>query len=277
MTGPGTGDSSLYDRVVTVSFSEHLDLLDLHGRAAVASLAQLHPDARVPPRGESARRTAADHWGTLEIWAWSLENPSEHWSRREDIEAPTDYPTLVAGMATEIGRLEASLTDAGPTTAIDYFDRPGTTAEVARVLAHEAITVAHAVSIAAGRTTPTLHPAAASDGIDQALGHWASPEADVVWRAETVEVRATDTDAAWHLSLSQTTGSLEGEFRLVAPSTPAAIVEGPAAEVLWWLHGHVTTENAVSSSGASEAIRALRTTLMHPLEEAPRRRRRWFG
>ena len=39
---------------VDIAFAEHLDLLDLHGRAAVASLAQLGPTDTLPPRGVPA-------------------------------------------------------------------------------------------------------------------------------------------------------------------------------------------------------------------------------
>ena len=263
--------------LMTVSFSEHLDLLDMHGRAAVASLGQLSPDGTVPPRGESVRHAAADHWGTLEIWAWLLENPTGHWSRRAAPKAPADHPTLVAGIAVELGRLETSLLRTGPNTGVDYFGRPGTTAEVARMLAHEAIAVAHAASLAADRSTPTLHPATASDGIDQSLGHWASSDLDAEWRPEALAVRTTDTDSVWHLSLGEATDRPGGAFRLIVPTSPAAVVEGSSENVLWWLHGHASPEGAVTLSGDPETTRCLRTVLLHPVEEKPRRRRRWLG
>lgn len=84
---------------MTVLFREHLDLLEMHGRAAVHSLGQLSADDALPPRGESARSAASDHWGTLEVWAWSLENPSLHWSQGAEQESSAEYPTLVRGVA----------------------------------------------------------------------------------------------------------------------------------------------------------------------------------
>ncbi len=262
---------------MTVSFSEHLDLLDLHGRAAVHSLGRLSPDDGLPPLGDSARGLAEDHWGTLQSWARSLEDPTVHWSQRAQPETPADYSALVAGIGEELGRLGSSLLSAGPQAGIDYFDRPGTVAEVARLLAHEAIAMAHAAGLAAGTTTMALTSAVASDGIDQALGHWGSPEAEGVWQPGTVTVRTTDTDDAWHLSLGREGSNSEDRFRVVAPSVPAAIVEGSANDVLWWLHGYATAEGAVTVDGNRRTIRGVRLVFLRPEEEAPKRRWRLFG
>ena len=113
---------------MTVSFSEHLGLLDVHGRAVVASLEQASPDDRMPPLGETARQIAEEHWDTLEIWAWSLENPTSDWDRRTEPTTPKDYDGLVAGIATHVRRSVQALTATGPAARIDYFGRPGTTA-----------------------------------------------------------------------------------------------------------------------------------------------------
>ncbi|KQZ68825.1 hypothetical protein [Nocardioides sp. Root151] len=261
---------------MTVSFSEHLDLLDLHGRAGAASLGLLQPDDRLPPASTTVRQAVADHWATLEIWAWSLENPDDHWSRRDDVDAPSVHAELVAGIAAELGRLETALRAAGPDTTLDYFGRPGTTAEVARLLAHEAITVAHAASLTAGRATPPLTAEVAADGIDRALGHWAAPEAEVQWLPEIVEIRTSDTGEAWHVGLSWPENVMPAEMRLVSPEAPAVVVEGPAVDVHWWLHGHDLANEAVTVSGVPEVARVLGSALLHPVPEAPRRRR-WFS
>ena len=266
----------LYDRLMTVLFPEHLDLLRMHGRAAGHSLGQLSEGDALPPRGESALSVASEHWGTLEVWAWSVENPGLHWSQRAEPESSADYPTLVRETAAVLDRLVISLLSAGPGASIDYFGRPGTVADVARMLAHEAIAVAHAASLAAGRAPMVLSQAVASDGIDQSLGHWASSESNGAWEPETVAVRTTDTHDVWHLSLGRGSSNSEGEFRVVAPGVPAAVVEGPANHVLWWLHGYTTPADAVRLTGAPKRIRDLRSVLMHPEEEPLRRRRRWF-
>jgi len=205
-----------------------------------------------------------------------LENPGLHWRQRAEPESSADYPTLVRGIAAVLDRLVISLLSAGPDASIDYFDRPGTTADVARLLAYEAIAVAHASSLAAGGATMVLRPAVASDGIDQTLGHWASSETESVWEPETVAIRTTDTDDAWHLSLGRARSNSEGEFRVVAPGVPAAVVEGPADHVLWWVHGYATPADVVRLTGAPRRIRDLRSVLMHPEEEPLRPRRRWF-
>lgn len=262
---------------MSVSFSEHVDLLDLHGRAAVASLGQLQPGDPVPPRNATTREVGADHWSTLEIWAWSLENPKTHWSSREAPDSPPDHEALVAGVTTQLDRLESRLMEVGPDVEIDYFGEPGTTAQVARLLAHEAITVAHAVSLAAGRQSPPLSPAVAADGIDQALGHWQSPDARRTWRPETVALQASDIEEAWHLQVSRSKVGADQEIRLVPAAAAQAAVDGRATDLLSWLHGFSAADQEVSMTGDREALVVLRSSLMHPVPEAPRRRRRWFG
>lgn len=261
---------------MTVTFSEHVDLLDLHGRAAAASLVVLTPGTPVPPRGSSRRALANDHWATLEVWAWSLENPNGHWSSRTEPGTPAGHDELVAGLASNLDRLETALLGSGPDAVIDYFGAPGTTAQVARLLAHEAITVAHAVSLAAERQSPALSNEVAVDGIDQALGHWASPEADEKWSPETLALRASDSGDAWHLQVSRPRAGVDPEIRLVPAATAEATVEGAAVDLLWWIHGHPMADDVVMT-GHPETILALRSSLMHPVPETPRRRRRWFG
>lgn len=257
------------------SFSEHLDLLDLHGRAGVANLHSLTPDAAVPPGDATARQAAQEHWATLEIWSWSLAHPGEHWSEREDPATPADHPALVAAIAAEIGRLGAALREAGPDVSLDYFGRPGTTADVARLLAFEAVTMAHTTGLAAGRPALVLTPAVASDGVGQALAHWASTQPDIVWRSRPVAIRTTDTVAVWYLSLADVVDELAGDFRLASAESPAAVVEGSAQDVLWWLHGHLVPE--VSVTGEDADVRAVKSVFLQPVEKARRPKRRWFG
>lgn len=262
---------------MSVSFSEHVDLLDLHGRAGAASLGQLQPEAPVPPRGSASHDVLRDHWATLEIWAWSLENPTGHWSARAEPETPSDHAGLVAGVVAQVDRLETVLLGSGPELEIDYFGQSGTAAQVARLVAHEAITVAHAASVAADRSSPALSAAVSADGIDQSLGHWESPEAQVKWQPVTVAIRATDTEAAWHLELGQANSGAEPEFRLVTAADPAVVIEGAAADVLWWLHGHAVPTDRVAVSGPADVVAAVRSALDHPVQRPPRKRRRWFG
>lgn len=261
---------------MTLSFSEHVELLELHGRAAVDCLAQLSPEDATLPGGESARQAALEHWATLEIWARTLQNPTVHWSQRARPEAPADYRALVAAIETELRELSRSFDSAGPEVAIDYFGRPGTSAEVARLLAHEAIVVAHRASVAAGHPTMVLHPLVASDGLDQALGHWVSPDASLGGRTDTVAVRATDTKDAWYLSVTRATRDSDEGFRLIEPTRSAVVVEGLSSDLLWWLHGHTVPEGTVKLDGDADVIRLLRSVLLHPVAEAPKRRRWLF-
>jgi hypothetical protein len=259
---------------VDIALAEHLDLLDLHGRAAVASLAQLGPHDTVPPRGVPAYAATLEHWSTLEIWAWTLEHPGRHWSEREDPTAPGGHPEVVAAIAREITHLEELLLAAGPDAGLDFFGRPGTSAEVARLLAHEAISVAHAASIAAGRAAPALHPSAAADGIDRALEHWAEPDADVAWHPRPALLRATDAGQAWPVSFGQDRRGDLGALRSGDAAEPVVVVEGPATGLLWWLHDLPGGEG-VAVNGDPDALRTLRLALDHDVEPVPRRRGRW--
>lgn len=264
-----------------IAFAEHLDLLDLHGRAAVASLAQLGPTDTLPPRAVPAHQATREHWATLEIWAWSLEHPGQHWRERAEPESPADHSALVAAVSAELTRLEDLLLAAGPDQPIDYFGRPGTTAEVARLLAHEAIGVAHAASLAAGRATPALHPAAAADGIDRALDHWAEPDADVGWQPRPALIRATDlgpsdTGRSWTVSFGQDRRGETGAVRAGTGDESSVVVEGPATALLWWLHDHQVGDD-VTVSGDPDAVRTLRLALDHELAPAPRRKAWWRG
>jgi len=263
---------------VAITFTEHLDLLDLHGRAAVASLGQLGPTDTLPPQGVSAHPATREHWATLEIWAWSLEHPGLHWSGRPEPTPPPDHAALVAAIGSELTRLEEGLLAAGPDTSIDFFGTPGTTGQVARLLAHEAISVAHAASLAAGRVTPDLSPAVATDGVDRALAHWAEPDAHVVWRPDPVVLRATDTAQSWYLECGTSNRGDHAAFRPTGTRAPGAIVSTDAATLLWWMHGYPTAESLLEVSSTDDLLlRALRQGLGHDVDPAPRRRGWWRG
>lgn len=259
-----------------IAYAEHLDLLDLHGRAAVASLAQLGPTDTLPPHGTSAHAATREHWATLEVWAWSLEHPDRHWSERAEPAGPGPHADVVAAIGREITHLEELLLAAGPDTGLDFFGRPGTTRDVARLLAHEAIGVARSASIAAGRAAPALHPGVAADGIDRALAHWAEPDADVVWQPHPALVRATDAGSEWSVSFGQDRRGDLGALRLAAGGDPDVVVEGPADALLWWLHDHEVGDD-VTLGGDPAAVRTLRLALDHDVEPVPRRRGWWRG
>ncbi|MGO1487770.1 MAG: hypothetical protein ACTHWA_04335 [Arachnia sp.] len=262
---------------MTLPFQQYLDLLETQGRTAAHSLGQLSPADAVPPRGESARGVAGEQWATLEIWARSLENPAVRWDHRARSAIPKDYLGLVAGISDELDRLARVLADAGPDVSIDYFDRRGTTAEVARLLAHEVICAAHCVSLAAAAPARMMLPEVASDGIAHILAHWGTAVADGEWDPSPVAVRATDAHVTWHLLLGREGSDSEGEFCVVPDGVAVATVEASATSALWWLHGHVQSTQDVAVSGDGRTIRRLRSALMHPEDEAPKRRRRWFG
>jgi len=259
---------------VTPTFTDHVDLLDLHGRHAVVALNELTLDDHMPPRDEPVRALVTEHWATLEIWAWSLEHRGDHWSEREEPVAPTTRAALVADIWTQVHRLTTSLRAAGPGVDIDYFGRPGTTADVARLLAHEVITMAHRANLAAGRAAPALSADVARDGVDHLIGHWSDTGTGIAWQPSTLAISTTDTGDEWQISLPRDVSEAQGQFRIASPQAAAATVRGPAVDLLWWLHGHPVPEEVVSLSGGEDDIRDLKQTFLHPVEKPARR---WFG
>lgn len=256
---------------MTLLFPEYLALLELHGRNAVHNLGRLSPGAEVPPLPLSARATAEDHWSTLEYWVWSLENPSAHLDECPDSKAPEEYSHLVSAITTEHGQLARSLSSSGPNVSIEYFDRPGTVADVARLLAHQTIVVEHSTGLAAGVTTLSLTPSVAGDGIDHALRHWESEDASFKRKEKIVAIRCTDTKDTWHLALKG-----EDSFRVVGPADAAVVVKGVAQELLWWLHGYARLKGSVTLSGDRSTIHDLWAHLMLAGDEPPKRRG-WFS
>lgn len=264
---------------MTISFASRVDLLDLHGRAAAASLAQLDPRLPLPPHGTTVRDLTNEHWGTLEIWAWLLEDPDRLWSEHQTAAPPLGQSAVAEAIEPQLRRLRRSLLSLGPDAALDYFGRPGTTAEVAKLLAHGAVTTAYAACRAAGRPALSLSPDAASDGIDQALGHWAVPDAEVQWQPRPVAFRATDTADAWHLALSEPEDGQGVDFWLVPPAEPVAVVEASAGTLLWWVHGYAVDDGSVTITADASTIKAIRSALLHPepVEPKPRRKFWLFG
>ena len=264
-----------YTQRVGPSFTEHVELLAGHGQLAVTRLAGLPPKARLAPDDATAHKVAHEHWATVEIWSWSLEHRSAAWDQREAPAPPSDHASLLAGIAAEHARLVTLLQNAGPDGPIDYFGQPGTCADLARLLAHETITLAHAATAATGQPWHDLTPQVASDGVRQALSHWSSADPQVAWRQQPVAVHATDTGDEWYLAFPVDVDEFNGEYRLVAAAPPVAVLEGPAEEVLWWLHGWPIPD--VSAVGAPEELRLLRQAFLQPDEPRPRRKWRWFS
>lgn len=261
---------------MSLSFAEHLDLLNLHGQVAVALMGRLQPDDPVYDYG-SVRGTAEEHWDTQEIWAWSLENPDHGW--QEEYVAPptpTDYAALVAGIGTQIDRLTTALTRLGPDQPMDFFGDPGTAGDVAKLLAHLAVTLAHSISITAGGSTPELSPTVASDGIDELLAHRSSGWMTADTLRHPALIRATDSGEEWPIWVAADSDPLYGDFRLSVPEPPAAVVEGAAEQVLWWLHGPPVTAHTVSITGSEPAGRAVMVAFEHPVPPV-KRTRRWFS
>lgn len=253
-----------------LSFPDYLNLVKVHGQKAVHNLGRLSPEAEVPPIPLSARATAEDHLGTLNSWAWSLENPSADSDESPKWQAPEEYSQLLVAIPTELDRIARSLAGSGPDAAIEYFDRPGTVAEVARLLAHEAIVAEHSTGLAAGVNTVSLTPWAAADGIDHALRHWEMDDADLKLKVNIVKILCTDTRDVWHLALKGNEC-----FRIVGRADAAVVVKGVAQELLWWLHGHPTSKELVTLSGDRGTIHDLWVNLMLAGDEPPKGRR-WF-
>ncbi|WP_121254073.1 hypothetical protein [Nocardioides ferulae] len=248
----------------TLPLTQYLDLLDRHGRAALDALSGLQPDAKVPPHGTDALGHAQDHLSTLEIWAWLLEHPESDWRAFEAGPPPSGYAEVLGAIGRVRDRLTRLLVEVGPDLPVDYFGRPGTSHDVARLLAHEAICVAIAAGEARGVPVPALHPEVATDYVDRILVHWSDPGADVHWYPAPAQLLAADSGRSWWVRFS------DGEAIAPAEEGPASVTVSAAADdLLRWLEGHPV--GSVEVAGERAALRAFRRSLGHRLEPAPRR------
>ena len=244
--------------------SQYLDLLDRHGRAALDALSGLAPDARVPPHGPDALGYAREHLSTLEIWAWLLEHPESDWRAYAAGPMPTGYAEVLGAIGRVRDRLTRLLVEVGPDLPVDYFGSPGTSHDVARLLAHEAISVAVAAGEARGVPLPALHPEVATDYVDRILVHWSDPGADVHWYPAPAHLVAADWARSWWVRFS------DGEAIAPAVEGPASVtVSAPADHLLRWLEGHPAS--SVEVGGERAALRAFRRSLGHRVDPPPRR------
>ncbi len=253
--------------------TQYLDLLDRHGRSSVEALGRLLPEERVGPFDQEALAYAQEHLGTLAVWAWLLRHPQLDWRSYEG-QAP---PVVMADVLVELGRVRDELTrllvDVGPDVQLDYFGRPGTSHEVARLLAHEVIDVDLAASRAAGLAEPGLHPDVASDCVDRALAHWARPDSDVLWQPAPARLVSSDTGREWWVRFGTDRGGDLGDIAPGSPARPVLTVTDSSVGLLRWLHGSAGPDVVVQ--GEAAAARAFRVALGHRLEPEPRRRSWW--
>ncbi|WP_101523899.1 hypothetical protein [Nocardioides houyundeii] len=248
--------------------AQYLQLLDLHGRAALDVLGALEPGASVPPNGAEALGYAREHLATLQVWAWLLAHPETDWRAYEGGPPPTAYGDVLASIDRQRDQLVRLLVDSGPDLELDYFGRPGTSHDVARLLAHEAISVACATNEARGTAAPPLHPDVASDCVDRALAHWSEPGADVVWHPAPAHLVAADTGRSWWVRFSE-----DREVGAIAPGSPGPValtLADDSDSLLRWLEGYRGTSPQIE--GDTATLRALRVALGHRVEPAPSRR-----
>lgn len=256
---------------VALAFSRYLDLLDLHGRAAVSALSRLDPAHQLRPDHLPVDEVVTEHWRTLEIWAWILANPGGNWQEHDAVPPAMSYEGRLRVVTEELDRLEALLTSVGEDLPVDYFGKPGTAHDVARLLAHEVISLAARASRAAEREAPPLSPDEAADCIDRALHHWSEPEAAVQCEAQSALLATSDTGDAWQVRFGRSVDGADGSWALLAsspPSSPAVTVAAPAAELRAWLEG---LDAVVEVQGATPLIRSLQVALGHDVAPEPRR------
>ncbi|WP_181312941.1 hypothetical protein [Nocardioides campestrisoli] len=253
--------------------TQYLDLLDRHGRAGVEALGRLLPEERVGPLKEEALTYAQEHLGTLAVWEWLLRHPESDWRAYEGQTPPVVLEDVLAEISRVRDELTRLLVDVGPDVELDYFGRPGTSHEVARLLAHEAINVALAASEVSSLEPPALHPDVAADCVDRALAHWAEPGADVLWQPAPAHLVASDTDSSWWVRFGTDREGVLGDIALGSPGRPVLTVTDSAAGLLRWLHDYPGSGAVVEGEAAAE--RAFKVALGHRVEPEPRRRSWW--
>lgn len=265
----GYGMSRPGSVTVPLDFTRYVDLLDLHGLAAHRAFAALTANDSMPPRGDRADEVATDHWATLEIWLWILTHPHGNWQGRTPPVRPRSYEDTVAALPPLLAGLEQHLMAAGPDVEVDFFGQPGTTLDVARLLAHEAIARSRSASRAADRQEPPLDPDVAADGIDRALTHWSEARSDLTSHPAPVLIEATDVGASWWLRFGSDDRLDTWSFTFGPPGDPAVRVVAPAVELLGWLEAY--DPDTVTVEGDPPVVRTLALALDHPLPDSGKR------
>jgi uncharacterized protein (TIGR03083 family) len=205
--GPGT--------ISAMEVSEHIAALDRDGRLLAAAAGRAGLAADVPSCPPWQVRDLLRHIGYVHRWAggYIIERRTEPVPDRPDepelLRSGPDDAGLVDWYRDGHARLVQALETADPDLVCYYFlDAPSPRAFWARRQAHE--TAVHRVDaeLAAGGPVTPVASGFGADGVDELIMGFFARDADNLTEAQrdggrrTLEMRATDTGAAWHLALT---------------------------------------------------------------------------
>jgi uncharacterized protein (TIGR03083 family) len=228
----------------------YVDVLQREGEALLAAAAQA-PEAKVPSCGEWDMGDLVAHVGhVFHFWATCVDDKIDG----EQYEAPAPPgPGATADWAREqLGRLVRVLRAHDPSEEVWSWTPQKDVAFVSRRMAHEAIVHRWDAERAAG-IDPDIVPELASDGIDEFLTFFVTPEGWGPYDVPTtsVHLHATDTPGEWLVRLGDGTSVVTREH-----AKGDAAMRGAASDLLLALWRRVPLDG-VDVIGETAAVDAL--------------------
>jgi uncharacterized protein (TIGR03083 family) len=235
---------------MNMEHGEYIDVLQREGEAFFAA-AERAPDAPVPSCGGWRMPDLVWHLGGVHhAWSTFVEDKIE-----PDGYAPPTRPEpadLTTWARGQLDRMVRVLREHDPTEEVWSWTPQKDVAFVSRRMAHEAIVHRWDAEHAAG-IAPVIDPVLASDGVDEFLTFFVTPEGWGPYEVPTnsVHLHATDTPGEWLVRLGDGTSVVTREH-----AKGDAAMRGNASDLLLVLWERVPRDRieVIGDAGAVDAL-----------------------
>jgi uncharacterized protein (TIGR03083 family) len=244
-----------------MEISEWIAALQIDGERLAAAAGKAGPEAPVPTCPEWVVRDLVRHQGGVHRWAtgYVAGARTEFWDVDLDEVVGTwpDDADLVPWFRAGHARLVEALSTADPALECwTWLPAPSPLAHWARRQAHE--TSIHRVDaeLAAGMAPSVPYPTFAADGLDELLSGFVPRRKTQLVTAEprTLAVRATDTSAAWTLTL----GPEEVTVTTDADGGADCEVRGAAADLYLTFWNRLDNPSSLEVAGDTAVLALIR-------------------
>jgi uncharacterized protein (TIGR03083 family) len=265
-----------------LDFPAYLQHIEQQSARFTEALAAAQGDEQVPPCPDWKADDLLYHLGEVQTYWSRVVGEGAH--TQEEVDAFSDperagsHEALIEFSRHATARLLDALRATDPAEPRWTWSDEQTAGFTYRRQAHEAMIHRLDAELTTGRRTP-LDPALATDGVDEVLKimfagcpPWGSISPH---EGHTLLVHATDTGAAWLVTLARFTGTNPKDGKsydeadiTVADAVPgdpaAATISGTAADLDCWLW-HRPGVGELSRSGDADVLREVEAVLAHPL------------
>jgi uncharacterized protein (TIGR03083 family) len=242
--------------ISSVEIREHIDQLELQGKALAAAAARAGFEADVPTCPGWKVRNLIEHTGKVHRWAatYVRDGRAAFGGQAPKMEKPPAEGTLdwfVGGHAALVAALRAASPDLD---AWSFLPAPSPLAFWARRQAHETA-IHRADGDSACGTAPTYDPAFAADGIAELLGGFYARKGGTLTAdpPRSLLVRPRDAGPVWHVRINQTGREIGND-----PDVPADCTLRGAASDLYLLLWNRRPVGPVEVTGDEEVMRIWR-------------------